>query len=243
MTQGNSFSLFFVTQRNPLALFVVSPWQGKNAGRTKPLSNKHNSCCDNKHSTNTLCPTFVRKVRHSSVGVREILCKKESSKGVEFGVLDGSTLRVGIVYSRWNDKIVRSLLKACKDTLFAHKVDPSNVVEFEVPGSFELPTAARYMTFSQRVDCIICIGCLIKGETSHYEMIAQAVTNGLMEIGITSNIPVVYGVLTCLTEEQAVARSSGDDNHGIAWAKTAIEMGNLKLSQFGQTKVERAIKF
>jgi 6,7-dimethyl-8-ribityllumazine synthase len=218
-------------------LFVLlqSPWQ------KSPFSKRNtekSSCCSHKYRPN-LFPGFVPKVR----GVRGITCKKDSSKGVDFGVLDGSALRVGIVYARWNDTIVRNLLKACKETLVACKVDPNNTVEFEVPGSFELPMAARYMTFSQRVDCIIAIGCLIKGETSHYEMIAQAVTNGLMEIGISSNIPVIYGVLTCLTEEQAVARSTGDDNHGIAWAKTAVEMGNLKLSQFGQAKVERAIKF
>eukprot|EP00871_Galdieria_phlegrea_P004701 jgi/Galph1/5231/GphlegSOOS_G3859.1 len=168
---------------------------------------------------------------------------KAATKGVDFGELDGTSLRVGIVYSRWNSNIVQSLLQACKKTLTMLKVDASNIVEFEVPGSFELPLAARYMTFSQRVDCVICIGCLIKGETSHYEMIANAVTNGLMDIGIASNIPVIYGVLTCLTEEQAIARSTGENNHGIGWAKTAVEMGNLKLSQFGQTTRERAIKF
>ncbi|GJQ09807.1 hypothetical protein GpartN1_g1598.t1 [Galdieria partita] len=242
MKQASCSSLFFVIPRNPLAFCPYSPWQGRN----RILENKSSDACRyNKPNVHTFFPVFVTKVKRGHLPLRlaEISCKKESSKGVDFGILDGSALRIGIVYSRWNNKIVSSLLKACKDTLLAHRVDPSNVVEFEVPGSFELPMAARYMTFSQRVDCIISIGCLIKGETSHYEMIAQAVTNGLMEIGITSNIPVVYGVLTCLTEEQAIARSSGDENHGIAWAKTAIEMGNLKLSQFGQTKVERAIKF
>jgi hypothetical protein len=107
-------------------LFVLlqSPWQ------KSPFSKRNtekSSCCSHKYRPN-LFPGFVPKVR----GVRGITCKKDSSKGVDFGVLDGSALRVGIVYARWNDTIVRNLLKACKETLVACKVDPNNTVEFEV---------------------------------------------------------------------------------------------------------------
>jgi 6,7-dimethyl-8-ribityllumazine synthase len=86
---------------------------------------------------------------------------------------------------------------------------------------------------SGTVDAVICAGVLIKGDTMHFEYICDAVSKGIMNVGINTNMPVVFGVLTCLTEEQVVARSSGDSNHGYDWGKTAVEMALLRGEAMG----------
>lgn len=93
------------------------------------------------------------------------------------------------------------------------------MTSFKVPGAFELPLAARFLAMSGTVDAIICVGCLIKGDTQHFEYIAGATSTGLMNVGLQTSTPVVFGVLTVNNEAQAEERAFGENNHGISWGK------------------------
>lgn len=115
-------------------------------------------------------------------------------------------------------------------------VRKENTFQTEVPGAYELPLAARFLALSNTVDCIVCLGCLIKGETYHFEYIAESVSSGLMQVGLSTSCPVVFGVLTTADEQQAISRSSGKNNHGVSWGMTAVEMGLLRMSALGQGK-------
>lgn len=143
------------------------------------------------------------------------------------------SFRIGVVSTRWNPEYVGKMLADVKETLAEKGVKEENVVLMHVPGSFELPMAARLMCAAQKVDAVICLGVLIKGETDHYEYIANACSSGLMDLQLTLSIPMIFGVLCCLTKEQAAARSVGDQSHAKEWALTAIEMAQLRKSQLG----------
>ena len=149
------------------------------------------------------------------------------------GDLDGSKMRIGIIRTRWNNEYVDKLVAGIKEGCGACKVSEENIFETSVPGSFELPLAAKFLALSGTVDAIVCCGVLIKGETMHFEYIADAVAKGLMNIGIQTTTPIVLGVLTCLNEEQVAARSGGKHNHGIDWGKTAVEMALLRTEALG----------
>jgi len=97
-----------------------------------------------------------------------------------------------------------------------------------------LPLAAKFLAMSGTVDAVICAGVLIKGDTMHFEYICDAVSKGIMNVGIQTNVPMVFGVLTCLNEEQVVKRSTGDSNHGYDWGKTAVEMALLRSEALGR---------
>ena len=156
---------------------------------------------------------------------------------VDFGNLDGSKVRVGIIRTRWNNEDVTNLVEGARKALKDCDVDDANIFETEVPGSFELPYAAKLLALSGTVDAIICAGVLIKGDTMHFEYICDAVSKGIMNIGIQTNVPCVFGVLTCLTEDQVKARSTGDNNHGYDWGKTAVEMALLRTAALGAGKL------
>jgi len=149
-------------------------------------------------------------------------------KGITFEKLDGSKLRIGIVVARWNSEYTTALLEGCKQGLRECGVEESNIVVQFVPGSYELIHGTKHMIDSNNVDAVVSIGTLIKGETMHFEYIAEAVTSGIREFNTKGNIPVIFGVLTCLTEEQVQARSTGENNHGVSWGKSAVEMALLK---------------
>eukprot|EP00525_Craspedostauros_australis_P012603 CAMPEP_0198116128 /NCGR_PEP_ID=MMETSP1442-20131203/9567_1 /TAXON_ID= /ORGANISM="Craspedostauros australis, Strain CCMP3328" /LENGTH=226 /DNA_ID=CAMNT_0043773831 /DNA_START=110 /DNA_END=790 /DNA_ORIENTATION=+ len=153
---------------------------------------------------------------------------KAAESEVSFGDLDGSNVRIGIIRTRWNDEHVSSLVEGCRKALKECNVKDDFIFETEVPGSFELPMAARFLALSQTVDAIVTAGVLIKGETMHFEYISEATASGLMSVGLQTSTPIVYGVLNCLNEEQVKARSSGDSNHGYDWGKTAVEMALLR---------------
>uniref|UniRef100_A0A7S2BJM5 6,7-dimethyl-8-ribityllumazine synthase n=1 Tax=Florenciella parvula TaxID=236787 RepID=A0A7S2BJM5_9STRA len=150
--------------------------------------------------------------------------------------LEGENCRIGIITTRWNPEIISSLQTGCKDTLKDLGVKEENIFETEVPGAFELPLAARFLALSGTVDAIVCVGCLIKGDTQHFEYISQATSSGLMSVGIQTSTPVVYGVLNVNTEQQALDRATGPDNHGISWAQTAVEMALLRSAALGMSK-------
>jgi len=149
-------------------------------------------------------------------------------------------MRIGIIRSRWNDEHVSNLVKGCRKALKDCNVDDSNIFETSVPGSFELPMAARFLALSGTVDAIVTVGVLIKGETMHFEYIADAVAKGLMNTGLQTSTPVVFGVLTCLNEDQVKSRSVEPNNHGYDWGKTAVEMALLRTEALGGKAEKKA---
>ena len=140
------------------------------------------------------------------------------------GDLDAHDLRFAVVASRFNDEIVSGLLEGALECLRRHGADEISIVR--VPGAFEIPTAAAALIGS--CDAIVTLGCLIRGDTPHFDFISAQVTNELSRISVDAKFPLAFGVITCNTYEQAVARSSpGTSNKGWEAALAAIEMANL----------------
>jgi 6,7-dimethyl-8-ribityllumazine synthase len=136
--------------------------------------------------------------------------------------------RFAIVVSRFNGEVTEGLLRGARAALAEAKVDPAGVTLVRVPGAFEIPLAALKLAESGRFDAVITLGCLIKGETMHFEYIASAAAQGIMEAATATGVPITFGVLTTLTEEQAMARSiDGPDNKGREAATAAVEMATL----------------
>ena len=155
---------------------------------------------------------------------------------VSFPTLDGSDVRIGILKARWHEKSIANLVGGIKEALTECKVPEENIVEYEVPGAFELPLACRYLALSGKVDAIIPVGVLIKGDTLHFEHIAEAVASGLMSVQLQTSVPCAFGVLTVLNEDQAAKRSYAGENHGESWGKTAVEMAVLRQEALGLAK-------
>ncbi len=138
---------------------------------------------------------------------------------------DITTKRFGIVVSEWNEEITNNMLKATVETLVKHGAKYENIVVKVVPGSYELVLGSAHMAKRGKIDAVIALGCIIQGETRHFEFIADAVANGIIDINIRHMKPVVFGVLTTNTLEQAQARSGGNlGNKGDEAAITAIKM-------------------
>lgn len=155
----------------------------------------------------------------------------------ESTIPDSGSLNVGIVVSDWNTEITHALYDGCLETLIKHGVKEDNIHTAQVPGTFELPTGAKMLASQQALDAIICIGCVIKGETDHDKYINTAVANGIMTMGIASGKPVIFGVLTPNTMEQALDRAGGKyGNKGVEAAVTALRMAHLKESLKGSKK-------
>jgi 6,7-dimethyl-8-ribityllumazine synthase len=140
---------------------------------------------------------------------------------------DSSDMKIGIVVSQWNNKITDGLFNGAFTTLIESGVSENNIEKIEVPGSFELIFGAKILSIKD-IDAIICLGSVIKGETKHFDYVCQAVSNGIKDLNITLDIPVIFGVLTDNTMEQALNRSGGKHgNKGIEAAVTAIKMAHL----------------
>lgn len=153
---------------------------------------------------------------------------KSRSKAVE-GDLNASGMRFGIVVSRWNSFVTERLLQAALDCLRRSGANSADIQIVRVPGSFEIPSAARTLAESGTVDAVITLGCLIRGETTHYEHIATEVTRGIGQSAQETGVPHTYGVLTCENLEQAIDRAGlKSGNKGWEAAITAIEMVSLK---------------
>jgi 6,7-dimethyl-8-ribityllumazine synthase len=136
--------------------------------------------------------------------------------------------RFAVVVSTFNKDITDGLLRGARAALTDAGVNSADVTVVRVPGAFEIPFAARRLLRRGRYDAVICLGCVIKGETMHFEYIASAVSHGIMAVSADTGIPVTFGVLTTLTEEQAAARSAdGPDNKGREAALSAVEMVTL----------------
>lgn len=136
-----------------------------------------------------------------------------------------SCKRIGIVTSEWNSEITESLKEACLETLYDNGVKRKRITCISVPGSFELAYAAQKMIQEKSLDAVICLGCIIQGETRHFEFIAQACAHGIMKVSIDTNTPVIFGVLTTQTMEQAKDRAGGaHGNKGIESAYTCLKI-------------------
>jgi 6,7-dimethyl-8-ribityllumazine synthase len=140
-------------------------------------------------------------------------------------------MRFGIVVSEWNTPVTEALYNGAYETLISNGAVPRDIYRYDVPGSFELPLGAQFMARHKPVDAVICVGCVIQGETRHFEFICQAVANGITNVGLHLSLPVVFGVLTTNSMDQALARAGGKHgNKGVEAAVTAIKMVALKRS-------------
>lgn len=136
--------------------------------------------------------------------------------------------RFAIIVSRFNQEITEGLLAGAREALAQAGVRDEDVTLVRVPGAFELPVAARRLADEGEVDAVICLGCLIKGDTMHFEYIASAAAHGIMDASTATGVPVAFGLLTALTDEQAEVRAAaGPDNKGREAATAAIEMATL----------------
>ena len=137
-------------------------------------------------------------------------------------------LRFGVVVSRFNDFITSNLLTGALEVLSQYGVDEDDLKVLKVPGAFEIPQAAKKLCSTGNFDAIVCLGAVIRGETSHFDYICAEASRGVGQVGLEFNVPVLFGVLTTENLEQAVARSgSGSSNKGRETALAAIEMATL----------------
>jgi len=144
------------------------------------------------------------------------------------GALRAEGLRFAIVASRWNDLIVSRLVGGAQDALRRLGAREDQIATVRVPGSFEIPLAAKKLAASGRYDALICVGAVIRGETPHYDYIAAEVTKGIAAVSLETGVPIAYGVITADTVEQAIDRAGVKaGNKGFEAAMSAIEMANL----------------
>ena len=142
----------------------------------------------------------------------------------------GKDLRIGIVVSEWNTTITNSLLEGAYSTLVKHGVADENITVEHVPGSFELPTGAKFMFKYGKYDAVICLGCVIQGETRHFDFICDAEANAIAQLAMDENRPVIFGVLTTNDMQQAIDRSGGKHgNKGVEAAITALKMADMRI--------------
>ena len=143
-------------------------------------------------------------------------------------VPNANGLRVGLVVSQWNKEITHALYKGAVETLSSHGVQDQDMITFNVPGSFELPFGASKMIDKYVPDAVIVIGSVIQGETKHFDFVCQATAQGVMDLNIQTQVPVIFCVLTDNTLQQAQDRSGGKHgNKGVEAAVAAIQMANL----------------
>lgn len=137
-------------------------------------------------------------------------------------------IRIGIVAARFNDLVVSRLIDGAEDALLRHSVLPAQISLVKVPGAFELPLVAKKMAESGKYDAVIALGAVIRGDTDHYTYVCNEVSKGLAAVGLESGLPVLFGVLTCDTLEQALLRAgSKAGNKGFECAVAALEMISL----------------
>lgn len=144
-------------------------------------------------------------------------------------VPSGEGMKMGIVVSEWNEKITGNLLKGAANTLVKNGVIESDITVTWVPGSYELPFGAQLLLEQKKFDAVICLGCVIQGETKHFDFVCEAVSQGVKDVSLKYNKPVIFGVLTDNNVEQSIARSGGKlGNKGDEAAVTAIKMVALQ---------------
>jgi 6,7-dimethyl-8-ribityllumazine synthase len=144
------------------------------------------------------------------------------------GKIDATGLKVAIVVSRFNEFITNKLLGGAMDCLKRNNADEANITVAWVPGSFEIPAVAKLLATSNKYDAVICLGAVIRGSTPHFDYVAAEVSKGIAAISLSSKMPVIFGVLTTDSIEQAIERAgTKSGNKGFDAAMSAIEMVNL----------------
>lgn len=144
------------------------------------------------------------------------------------GSLNGSSLKFAIVTARFNDFITERLLSGAKDCLLRHQVSEENIDFVSVPGAFELPLTALALAKTGKYHAVICLGAVIRGETTHYDYVCNEAAKGIAAVGLQTGVPVIFGVVTTENTEQAISRAGGKSgNKGWDSAMTALEMANL----------------
>ncbi len=150
---------------------------------------------------------------------------KSLSQYSEKNIVDISGKKFGILVSEWNDEITESLFSAAVETLLKHGAKKEHIFRKNVPGSFELSLGAQFLASMDEIDAVICLGCVIQGETRHFDFICDAVAQGITNVSLKYNKPVIFGVLTPENQQQALDRAGGKHgNKGDEAAITAIKM-------------------
>lgn len=136
--------------------------------------------------------------------------------------------RIAVVVAEWNEEITDALYEGAVHSLIANGIKKENIIKKNVPGTFELSLGAQWMADDKKIDAVICLGCVIQGETPHFDYICQAVAYGITEVNLKSKKPVIFGVLTTLNKQQAIDRAGGKyGNKGEEAALTALAMLNF----------------
>lgn len=144
------------------------------------------------------------------------------------GMLVGKGLRFGVVISRFNEVITKRLLNGAKDSFLRHGVDENDIDIVWTPGAMEIPLAAKKLAESGTYNAIVCLGAVIRGGTPHFEYVASEVNRGISRVGLDTGVPVIQGIVTADTLEQAIERAGAKEgNRGSTAATSAIEMANL----------------
>ncbi len=174
--------------------------------------------------TNTLLVQQPLQAKNNAMASK----KKNLSQQKKPVLKKTGSLHIGIVVSEWNEEVTYALRDAAIETLVECGILKKNIHVHEVPGSFELPGGAQILMRNLPLSAVICLGCVIQGETRHFEFISQAVAQGIMNLGIQEEIPVIFGVLTTDTYQQAVDRAGGKHgNKGVEAAVAAVKMIQL----------------
>ena len=144
-------------------------------------------------------------------------------------IVDMGNKKFAVIVSEWNEEVTESLYQGAYETLIANGVAKENIIKKSVPGSFELTLAAQWMAEQESIDAVICLGCVIQGETRHFDFICDAVAHGVTNVSLKYNKPVIFGVLTPNTQKQAIDRAGGKHgNKGDEAAITAVKMLGFK---------------
>ncbi len=143
------------------------------------------------------------------------------------GSLEGRSLRIGIVAARFNSFVTERLVAGARQALVSNGVGEDDITLAWVPGSFELPLVAQQMAGSGEYNAVVCLGAVIRGETAHFEHVSTQAAHGILQAGLATRVPVIFGVLTTDTVEQARARAGESGNKGAEAALAAIEVANL----------------
>lgn len=155
--------------------------------------------------------------------------EKNLSSYSEKNIDDMSQVKFAIVVSEWNESVTEALYQGAFDTLRSNGASKENIIRKDVPGSYELILGSQWMAQKDDIDAVICLGCVIQGETRHFDFICDAVAQGIKDVNLKYNKPVIFGVLTTDNQKQALDRAGGKHgNKGDEAAITAIKMLNIK---------------